>query len=144
MIKYDAFLRSTDGRADVSSGEIIFGVASRLLADAQLFLSDFSVLPEYVNPRPLFFRPDPEYRGPAKYVVTEAFCSKAELRQLACELIDMRPTDFRPRSSPSTRSATPSRSSLLHYLDRARMLEPFLEQAHAIKPHHVREAGHLN
>ena len=120
-----------------------------MLADAQLFLPDFSVLPEYVDPRPLFFCPDPEYRGPAKYVVTEAFCSKAELRQLAeiaCELIDMRPTDFPPEvfAKHALRNAKQEFANLLHYLDRARMLEPFLEQAHAIKPHHVREAGHLN
>jgi hypothetical protein len=47
-IKFEGFFRSTDDRADVSSGEII-RVASRLLADAQLFFWDCSVLPEYVD-----------------------------------------------------------------------------------------------
>lgn len=52
-------------------------------------------------------------------MVTETFCSKAELRQLAeiaCELIDMRPTDFPPEvfAKHALRNAKQEFANLLH------------------------------
>jgi len=83
----------------------------------------------------------PEFRGPAKFALLDAFTTKKDFEQMAgaaWDLMDLRPTDFRPDAFAEA-AARPHRAgleiaNLVLYMDRITALGQFLERMNDLKP----------
>jgi hypothetical protein len=120
-----------------SSGQILGTIArsfsSPLLADAAEWTTlddDWPIL-----------CPNPEFRGPAKFAVIDAFTTKSDYRFVASSaaaLIDMRPHDFHPKRFADRASipglAGQEIAALIQFVDRSGKLGPLLKRLRARKP----------
>ena len=91
--------------------------------------------------------PTPEFRGPIKFALLEAFTTEKELwriAEVAWSLFDLRPQDLRPEVFAKTASrpgkAGSEVANLVLYLDRSTVLGRFLKQVQRLKPRAVKLA----
>ena len=83
----------------------------------------------------------PEFRGPVKFALLDAFTTRKDFEQMAraaWDLMDLRPSDFRPDAFADA-AARPGRAgleiaNLVLYIDRISALSPFLERMNHLKP----------
>jgi hypothetical protein len=91
--------------------------------------------------------PSPELRGPVKFALLDTFSTQKELAlvaELAFDLVDLRPHDFRPEvfAKAATRpgKAGSEIANLVLYLDRSAALGQFLQGVSREKPEAARLA----
>lgn len=92
---------------------------------------------------PLLVGPNPELRGPARFVLRQAFRTGKDCRQLAeigCALFDIQPVDLRPKVFGPAAARDPKRSiaTLVEYADRSQVLAPLLDEAARLRPEEKR------
>lgn len=124
-------------RKGTSSGEILGDIARRF---PKAVVVEPVRWPEFKE-RWRLVCPNPEFRGPAKFALLEAFKTQRELAivaEFAWELVDLHPRDLEPdvfvKSAMRHNSPGAEIAKLVLYLDRSAVLGPFLQIMHREKP----------